>query len=147
MKKLVIVFSVLFATLFAACYNDNPVISPDLTKVIQEESIFSENKTFTVDNGCTTITYQNRIGNDFESALDSLIKKYDPILNTLATEGHYSGEGYNINKEKINVNFCFDNREFKLLTFTDKANIYQILFSGDVIDDNGNYFRLIECED
>ena len=114
---------------------------------IKEESIFNENKTFTIDNGCATIIYQSRIGNDFDSALDSLIKKYDPILNVLATEGHYSGEGYNIDKEKINIDFDYDNREFRLLTFTDKANIYRIIFSGDVIDEKGNHFIHKACED
>jgi hypothetical protein len=114
---------------------------------IQEESIFDENKTYTIDHGCATITYQSRIGNDFNSALDSLIRKYEPVLNVLANEGHYSGGGYNVDKEKINVVFNYDNREFKLLTFTDKANIYRILFSGDVIDERGNYFTHKACED
>ncbi|GHV36515.1 hypothetical protein FACS1894178_7840 [Bacteroidia bacterium] len=114
---------------------------------IQEEDIFKEKKIFTIDNGCATITYQSRIGNDFDSALDSFIKKYEPILDILATEGHYSGEGYNIDKEKVNVDFGYDNREFKLLTFTDKANIYRILFSGDVIDEKGNHYIYTACED
>jgi len=69
------------------------------------------------------------------------------VLKILATEGHYSGEGFNIDKEKVNVNFSYDSREFILLTFTDKANIYQILFSHDVVDEKGNYFKLIECKD
>ena len=68
-------------------------------------------------------------------------------MNTLSTEGHYSGEGINIDKEKINVNFSYDNREFTLLTFIDKANMYQILFTGDVIDEKGNYYRLILPDD
>ena len=114
---------------------------------IQEEFIFNENKTFTIDNGCSTLIYQSRIGNCFDSALDSLIKRYEPLMNTLETEGHYSGEGFNIEKEKINVNFSFDTRAFFLLTFIDKANINNHLFTGDVIDEKGNYYRLIECED
>ena len=36
---------------------------------------------------------------------------------------------------------------FKLLTFIDKANFYNYLFTGDVIDEKGNLYRLIECED
>ena len=83
------------------------------------------------------LKYGGEIGNDFDSALDSLIKNYAPLLNTLAKEGHYSGEGYNINKEKIDVDFSYDSREFILLTITDKVNVYQILFSGDVIDEKG----------
>jgi len=113
----------------------------------EEEHIFDENNTFTITNGCAKIIYLNRMGNDFDSALDSLLIKYEPLLNTLAKEGHYSGEGYNINQEKINVDFSYDSREFILLTFTDKANNYQILFSQDVIDGKGNYYRLLECED
>ncbi len=121
---------------------------PDESDIdIEEDSIFSETKTFTIDHGCATITYQSRIGNDFNFALDSLIRKYEPILNVLVEEGHYSGEGYNVNKEKINVDFGYDNREFRALTFTDKANIYRILFSGDVIDERGNYFTYKACED
>ena len=121
---------------------------PDESDIeIEEESIFNETKTFTIDHGCATITYQSRIGNDFNSALDSLTRKYEPILNVLAEEGHYSREGYNVDKEKINVDFVYDNRVFRLLTFIDKANIYRILFSGDVIDEKGNYFKHNACED
>lgn len=147
MKK--IAFTILFATLFVACDNvtsdENPVISPNID--IREELVFKNNKTFTVGKGCTTIIYQSRIGNDFKSALDSLIKRYEPIINTIATEGHYSGEGFNIDKEIINVDFSYDSRYFILLTFADKTNVYQILFSGDVIDEKGNYYKLIDCED
>lgn len=114
---------------------------------IQEDALFNENKTFTIGNGGSYILYQSRIGNDFDSALDSLINSYEPLLKTLVTEGHYSGEGFNIVKERINVNFSYDNRAFVFLTFIDKANIYQYLFTGDVIDEKGNFFRLIECED
>ena len=144
MKK--IVFTILFATLFVACNNvtgeDNPVISPNLE--IQEEPFFNENKTFTVDKGGTKITYICRIGNDFDSALDSLIREREPLLTG---QPSYSGQGYNIDKKKINVDFSYDNRAFVLLTFIDKANIYQYLFTGDVIDEKGNFFRFIWPED
>ena len=134
-------------TIFTSCSNDdNPETSPDLTQIIQEEPFFNNNKTFRV-KGEVTITYICRIGNDFESALDSLIRKYEPRFTTWATEGHYSGQGYNIDKEKINVDFSYDSREFILLTFIDKANIYNLLCTGDVIDEKGNYFRFIWLED
>ena len=110
--------------------------------IIQEELIFNENKTFTIGNGKAKIIYQSRIGYDFDSALDSLIRRYEPILKTAAIEGHYSGEGLNIDKKKINVNFNYDNRAFVLLTISDKANIYQHLFTSDVIDGKGNYYRV-----
>ena len=114
---------------------------------IQEESIFKENKNFTIDKGCASITYQTRIGNYFNSALDSLMKSYEPMLNLLATEGHYSGKGYNIDQIKINVDFDYDNRSFILLTITDIVNVYNILFTNDIIDDKGNHYFLIPCED
>lgn len=115
---------------------------------IQEELIFKENKTFTIGKGGSSkIAYQGRIGYDFDSALDSLIRKYEPLLHTLTKEGHYSGEGFNIAKEKMNIDFNYDSREFFLLTISDKTNIYQILFSGDVIDEKGNYFRCMWAED
>ena len=114
---------------------------------MQEEPIFKENQTFTIGNGCSSIMYLGKIGYDFESALDSLTKIYKPMLNTLAQEGHYSGKGYNIDKKEMNVDFDYDSRKFILLTFSDKTNIYQILFSHDVIDEKGNYFRLVEGDD
>ena len=139
MKK--IILTILFAALFVACdSDDNPVISPNVE--IQEELIFSENKTFTIGGG--TIVYQSRIGNDFDSVLDSLIREREPLLTG---QPSYSGQGYNIDKKKINVDFSYDNRAFVLLTFIDKANIYQYLFTGDVIDERGNYFRVIWGED
>ena len=119
--------------------NTEPTEVSTSCQIIQEEPFFNDNKTFRV-KGASTITYICRIGNDFESALDSLIRKYEPLLTTLATEGHYSGQGYNIDKEKINVDFSYDSREFILLTFIDKANIYQILISDVVIDEKGNFF-------
>lgn len=139
MKK--IILTILFAALFVACdSDDNPVISPNVE--IQEEQIFSENKTFTIGGG--TIVYQSRIGNDFDSALDSLIREREPLLTG---QPSYSGQGYNIDKKKINVDFRYDSREFILLTFIDKANIYNLLCTGDVIDERGNYFRVIWGED
>ena len=135
-------------TMFTSCSNDdNPVTPPDLTQIIQEEPFFNENKTLTLYNSWATITYQCRIGNDFDSALDSLIRKYEPYLTTLATEGHYSGQGLNIDKKKIDVDFSYDSREFILLTFIDKANNYNYLITGNVIDEKGNYFRIHWPED
>ena len=72
---------------------------------------------------------------------------YATDLTTMAKEGHYSGEGFNIAKEKMNIDFSYDSREFFLLTISDKANIYQYLFTGDVIDEKGNYFKCMWAED
>lgn len=139
------IFLFLFATLLMAC-SDNSVIDEDVP-TMQEESFLIESKTFSLGKGNAKIMYQSKIGYNFDSALDSLIRKYEPVLNKLAAEGHYSGTGITINKETINVNFNYDSRTFLLLTFIDKLNIFSILFTGDVIDERGNYYRLIECED
>lgn len=114
---------------------------------LQEEMLFSENKSFLIDGGCAAINYRFRLGVDFDSALDSLIKRYEPILNALTKEGHYGGEGYTINKEIINVDFKYDSREFILLTFIDKTNAYRYIFTGDVIDEKGNYYTYMACDD
>lgn len=114
---------------------------------MQEEYIFNENQTFTIDKDCAKITYQGKIGYDTESALDSLMKRYEQLFISLVKEGHYSGEGYIIDKKTINVDFSYDSREFYLLSFIDKVNIYNYLITGDVIDQKGNYYRLMECVD
>lgn len=153
MKQLIImmlaaIVSFCGATVFTSCSNDDIPITPsDLTQIIQEEPFFNDNKTFKVNKSGAKITYISRIGNDFESALDSLIRKYEPRMTIWATEGYYSGQGYNIDKEKINVDFNYDSREFIILTFIDKANIYNLLCTGDVIDEKGNYYGFIWPDD
>ncbi|MDR1343696.1 MAG: hypothetical protein LBK18_10660 [Prevotellaceae bacterium] len=108
---------------------------------IQEEAIFNENKAFTIDNGCATIVYQNRIGTDFDAALDSLKIIYKQTLDI------YTKDRYYVESEKINVDFGYDDRNFFLLTFIEKANIYNLLITGVVIDEKGNYFYLKSCND
>lgn len=99
---------------------------------------------YTVDNNkCVCIKFKGKIGSDFDSALDSLKKWYEPQFNTLITEGHYSGEGYYIEKEKINVDFMEDDRVFFLLTFIDSARIHNLIITHDVIDEKGNYYKYI----
>jgi len=117
--------------------------------VFQEELIFKENKTFPIEPGslCPRILYMRKIGNDFDSALDSLMKEREQFLQVLTAEGHYSGKGYNVEKQTIDVVFDYDNRMFILLTIIDKANIYNYLYTGDVIDSKGNYFRYSWCHD
>lgn len=97
---------------------------------------------YTVDqNPCICIKYKDKIGSDFNSALDSLKRWYEPIFNVLATEGHYSGEGYFVEKEKINVDFTEDNRSFFLLTFRDSVSIFNLIAIHDVIDEKGNHYN------
>lgn len=108
---------------------------------IKEESIFNENKSFTINNGSATMRYEGRIGNDFDSALDSLKILYKQTLE------FYGEDGYNIKKEKIIVDFNYDDRAFFLLTFIDKKNINNWLITGIVIDEKGNYFYVTWNED
>jgi hypothetical protein len=100
---------------------------------------------FTVDqNRCVCAKFKGKIGYDFDSALDSLKKWYEPKFNILTNEGHYSGEGYYIEKEKINVDFVEDNRSFFLLTFIDSVSIYlNAIATNDVLDEKGNYYHYI----
>ena len=75
---------------------------------MQEESIFKENKTFKIIHGaCGTIMYQGRIGNDFDSALDLLIKLREPTIfaNTWVEE-------YYTEKEVMTIEFNYDDRTF-----------------------------------
>ena len=107
---------------------------------IEEEAIFENNKIFTIQS-CTKIIYENRIGNDFDSALDSLKIMYEQTLE------HYGEDGYYVEKEKIDVIFCHDNRDFFLLTFIDKTNIHNLILTSIVIDEKGNLFYVRYCED
>ena len=134
--------------LFSACSSDDNVNSGG-ESFIPKETIFEETKSFKVIGGGAwlSIVYDDRIGTDFDSALESLIKEKEQILNVLITEGHYSGEGYYIEKEKMVVDFKYDDREFFVLTIIDKANIYQYLFTSIVIDSKGNHYYAQWCED
>ena len=125
MKRIILIL--LLATLFIAC--DKPC---------------SCSGEYTVDkHSCICIKFKAKIGNDFDAALDSLKRQYEPKFNTLATEGHYSGKGYFIEKEKINVDFTDDNRAFFKLTFIDSLSIYNYIVTNDVIDEKGNYYLYI----
>ena len=110
--------------------------------VIVEETVFKNNKIYKLGGyGCGTIVYEGRIGNDFDSALDPLRIIYKQTLE------HYGEGGYYIDKEKIIVDFSYDSRDFFLLTFIDKKNIYNWLLTSIVIDEKGNYFYVNWCED
>ena len=100
---------------------------------------------YTLDNDpCDCVRFQREIGNDFDSALDSLEKYYEPEFKRKFENGFYSGKGYFVEKEKINVNFLEDDREFFHITFVDSAVIYRWLnMSYDILDEKGNYYILI----
>ena len=104
---------------------------------IQEESIFVENKRFTINHGCAAIVYESRIGSNFDAALDSLKIVYKQTLD------RYGKDGYYVEKEDmVNVDFSYDDRIFFLLTFIDKENSANLLITNVVIDERGCYFYL-----
>jgi len=111
--------------------------------VIEEETIFENNKVFSIIGGCETIPYKSiiytgRIGNDFDSALDSLItlKKQS---STISIENCF------IETEMITIDFTYDDRLFYIVGFMDSIRHFYV--SLDVIDSKGNYFDIIWCED
>ena len=100
------------------------------------------NGDYTIDqHPCFCVKFKDKIGNNFDSGLDSLKKWYESEI--LPTEGLYSGKGYFIRKEKINVNYPHDNREFFRIYLTDSVHTYRELIANDIIDDNGNHYILI----
>jgi hypothetical protein len=99
---------------------------------------------YTVDqHPCVCIKFKGKIGNDYDSALDSLKRWYEPCFQRLIAEGNYSGEGYFVEKVKINVDFTEDDRNFFRLTFTDSVSIRNHIASFDVLDEKGNYYKYI----
>ncbi|MDR2813904.1 MAG: hypothetical protein LBB79_04520 [Prevotellaceae bacterium] len=113
---------------------------------IEEEAIFKDkpfkDRIFTyAASECGKIIYAGRIGNDFDSALDSL-----KIMNKQLL-APYGEDGYNVEKEKVVINFPYDDREFFRLTFKDKKNTYNWFIYGIVIDEKGNYFHDEWCDE
>jgi hypothetical protein len=110
-----ILFSILFVILFVAC-DKNGESLPDLTKIKIKER------------PCELLGYVGKIGNDFDSALDSLRK-----LKNISSE---------IIKESLEVLFDYDNRQFWSITYDD-CGMYT-----DVLDTKGNYYlRSWYCPD
>ena len=120
--------------------------------IILTGSFFSckkEKKIYLLSDGkrtCEYIVYCAKIGNDLETALDSLIKLRDFFL---------SNEDYYIKKEDItaNVDFNRDDRLFYLIHFINarisREPPYEfVLFSvSDVLDSYGNYYKKVHCPD
>ena len=105
----------------------------------QEESIFNDNKTFNIIYGaCGSIMYDSRFGNDFDSALDSLIKHNELFIG---------GREYYIEKEMMTIDFNYDDRTFYSIGFIDNVQNFHIFALTDVLDSNGNYFVILWCED
>ena len=95
-------------------------------------------------NSCRCVLFQAKIGNDFDSALDSLKRQYEPEFIELEATGYYSGKGYFIEKEKINVDFADDDRAFFYVIFRDSVITYMPLTRNDVLDEKGNHYIYYE---
>ena len=124
MKK--IIFSLCLAILIISCKEHPCVCDGDYT-VDQQP--------------CFCVKFKGKIGNDFDSGLDSLKKWYESEI--LPTEELYSGKGYFIRKEKINVDYPQDNRDFFRIYLTDSVYTYRELITNDIIDDTGDHYLLI----
>ena len=107
-----ILFSILLATILVACDNN----LPDLTKIRIKER------------PCEVLEYVGNIGNNFDTALDSL-----RILKNIYSE---------IIKVPLEVLFEYDNRQFFGIIYDD-CGMYT-----DVLDTKGNYYlRSWYCPD
>lgn len=130
----------LCVTVFITCNNDG-----DSSTNMCGESIFDDNKEFTVNGyGCLAIYYHDRIGDDFNSALDELSRMYEQVNFYFS---NVTIEKYETEKKQIDVNFTCDNREFTLVTFNVYSTAWQYVdylpVAGGVIDENGNYYGCI----
>jgi len=103
-----IVFYMLLATLFVACDNKSE-ITPDLTSLKIK------------DDPCETLEYLAKIGNDFDSALDSLKK-----LKSIPPEEIRIGS--------LEVVFDYDTRQFHSVEYGD-CGLYS-----DVLDTKGHHY-------
>jgi hypothetical protein len=97
---------------------------------------------YTIDNDtCECVVFLGTIGTDFDSALDSLERYYEPEFNLAFERGFYSGQGYFVEKSVINVDFNEDDRTFFRVIFIDSADTYRWLnMFPDILDEKGNYY-------
>ncbi|MDR1981211.1 MAG: hypothetical protein LBQ39_06300 [Tannerellaceae bacterium] len=149
MKKLLLIGMIFaFVALLTGCTAKNELdaaleqIPTATTQAIPEEAIFEGVKTFGIIHGpCGTITYQNRIGNDFSQALDSLIKLDKPFLEGLTSDEYY------VEKETVTVDFNYDDRLFSAIGFRRIKDGVYIFSLSSVLDSKGNHFVINWCED
>lgn len=106
----------------------------------EDETIFSSAKNFNVINGYgSSIVYIDRIGIDFYSAKDSLMKKI--ILPDSGCPENPCQEFY-LTLETMSIDFEFDNRIFTVLVFNEPVNMIPINTPCEVLDSRGNHFRI-----
>jgi hypothetical protein len=94
---------------------------------------------------CGTISLDSKIGNDFFSALDSLITLRESSL----TGGCPGAPCYNyyIDTDTLGIDYDSDNREFIGIIFKDISSDLPIFAMSDVIDTYGNYYTINWCDD
>ena len=122
-----IVFPIIIATLFVAC-NNSPEIDTEAvpamaiqgTPEMQPEETPDLTQISIKDESGEKLEYVGLIGNDFDSALDSL-----RILKSITSD---------IIKEHLDVIFDYDDRLFYGIIYGDCA-----MYS-DVLDTKGNYY-------
>ncbi len=142
MKTVILNILMLFVVA-ASCSEESP--APDEKNLIEKESIFETVDKFDIIKGpCGKIEYIDRIGNNFDSALDSLLKIVVPIVTNCPD---INCSDYTIEKDTIEVDFSHDNRMFISIAFKDKDNYMHISSINDVLDINGNYFNVMWCDD
>lgn len=118
----------------------------------QKEDVVSKEEEWQLDTqyeilsgACGTLTFKDKIGNDFNSALDSL----EVLQQRFLTEGcpRNPCHKYYTEKRKIEVNFNKDNRDFYGIIFMDSTNNLSIFSMNDVLDTKGNYYFINWCPD
>ena len=91
--------------------------------------------------GAGYLEYEATIGNDLDSALDSLLKvvPYDDM---------YSGSPYLIETEKMDrVDYLSDDRDFYMVKVMDSITGYILGSPSNAIDTKGSWYRIFWTED
>jgi hypothetical protein len=94
---------------------------------------------------CGTISLVNKIGYDFNSALDSLVTIREPFLMGGCPETPCYN--YYIDIDTLGIEYDSDNREFIGVIFRNIANDLSIFTMTDVIDTYGYYYKINWCDD
>jgi hypothetical protein len=120
-----IVIISMFLCLFIACNNEENIDS-------QEPNL---NNLLIIHGPCGKLAFKGKIGNNFDSALDSLLRIHPSL-------------GYDcIEKDTIIVDFNYDDRHFISNAYMDANCESYIVSIGDVLDSMGNYYGIWWCED
>lgn len=143
MKKMfnIMILLVLFGF---SCKKEKSDIEERNTKY-NSEAIFDTIKEFKIIKGyCGSINYISKIGIDYQTAEDSLLKTI-----TLPNSGCPNNpcQEYLIYKDTIIIDFKLDNRKFIAIVFKDIQDKMQIMAPSEVLDERGNHYRINWCQD